>query len=35
MVVKRIVLDVATTSVDEVRAFYADVFDLDVVMDQG
>ena len=35
MAVKRIVLDIATSSVDEVRAFYSDLFDLTTVMDLG
>lgn len=35
MTVKRIVLDVATPSVAEVSAFYADLLGLKVVMDQG
>lgn len=35
MVVKRIVSNIATPSVDSVRAFYADLFDLSVVMDHG
>lgn len=35
MVVKRIVADVATQDVAGLRAFYADVFDLDVAMDFG
>ena len=32
---KRIVLDIATSSVDEVRAFYADLLGLEIVMDLG
>ena len=35
MAVRRIVSNIATTSVDEVRKFYSDLFDLDVVMDHG
>lgn len=35
MVVKRIVPNVATASVADVRDFYAGLFDLEVVMDQG
>ncbi len=35
MTVKRIVTNVAASSVTEVRQFYADLFDLTVVMDQG
>ncbi len=35
MAVKRIVLDVATSSVNEVREFYAELFDLEPVMDMG
>ena len=35
MAVKRIVADIATESIDEVRSFYADLFDLETVMDQG
>ncbi|WP_028956427.1 VOC family protein [Sulfitobacter sp. 20_GPM-1509m] len=35
MVVKRIVSNIAASSVDAVRAFYADLFDLSVVMDHG
>lgn len=35
MTVKRIVLDIATDNVDEVRVFYAELFDLETVMDQG
>ena len=35
MTVKRIVLDVGTTDVAAVHAFYRDLFDLDVAMDQG
>lgn len=35
MVVKRIVFDVSAQSVSAVQAFYADLFDLDVSMDQG
>ncbi len=35
MTVKRIVLDIAASSVDDVRAFYVDLFDLEVVMDHG
>ena len=35
MTVKRIVSNIATNSVDEVRKFYSDLFDLEVVMDLG
>lgn len=35
MVVKRIVSDIAANSIDEVRKFYLDLFDLEVVMDHG
>ncbi|PHQ72382.1 MAG: glyoxalase, partial [Sneathiella sp.] len=35
MTVKRIVSNIAATSVDDVRKFYLDLFDLDVVMDHG
>ena len=35
MVVKRIVLDIAADSLDDVRAFYEDLFALRTVMDQG
>ncbi|WP_422385143.1 VOC family protein [Roseibium album] len=35
MTVKRIVFDIATSSVDEVREFYAELFDLETIMDQG
>lgn len=35
MAVKRIVFDIETGSVGEVRAFYADLLDLEIVMDQG
>ena len=35
MGVKRIVLDIATDKVAEVRRFYEDLFDLEAVMDQG
>jgi len=35
MTVKRIVTNVATGSVEEVSRFYADLFDLTVVMDLG
>ena len=35
MTVKRIVMDIATSSIDEVRDFYADLFDLETIMDQG
>ena len=35
VVVKRIVSNIATTSVEEVQKFYSDLFDLDVVMDHG
>ena len=35
MVVKRIVANIDTANVAEVRAFYVDLFGLDVVMDQG
>ena len=35
MVVKRIVMDIATDRVSDVAQFYADLFDLTPVMDQG
>ncbi|ASM72217.1 MULTISPECIES: VOC family protein [Roseobacteraceae] len=35
MTVKRIVTNIAAQSVDEIRAFYAELFDLTVVMDHG
>ncbi|MEZ5778199.1 MAG: VOC family protein [Paracoccaceae bacterium] len=35
MTVRRIVANIAAESVSEVRAFYADLFDLDVLMDLG
>ena len=35
MTVKRIVANIATPSVEDVKAFYLAVFDLDVVMDHG
>lgn len=35
MTVKRIVANIAAGSVDEVRSFYAELFGLKVVMDQG
>lgn len=35
MTIKRIVSNIKATSVDELRAFYADLFDLDVAMDMG
>ncbi|GLP88045.1 hypothetical protein GCM10007921_36060 [Tritonibacter mobilis] len=35
MTVIRIVSNVAATSVEEVKNFYADLFELDVVMDHG
>lgn len=35
MTVKRIVANIAATSVEDVRIFYADLFGLDVVMDHG
>lgn len=35
MTVKRIVANIAVTSIEEVRAFYADLFGLQVVMDHG
>lgn len=35
MAVKRIVFDIATSSVDEVKQFYIDLFELNVAMDQG
>ncbi len=35
MVVKRIVFDIQTSDVAQVRAFYAELFGLDTVMDQG
>ncbi len=35
MTVKRIVANIATPSVEALRDFYADLFDLSVVMDHG
>jgi predicted enzyme related to lactoylglutathione lyase len=35
MTVQRIVLDIGTETVAEVRAFYSDLFGLEAVMDQG
>ena len=35
MTVKRIVPNIAAHSVEDVRAFYSDLFDLEVVMDLG
>ena len=35
MTVKRIVANIAATSVEDVSLFYADLFGLDVVMDHG
>ncbi|MEO9460256.1 MAG: VOC family protein [Lentilitoribacter sp.] len=35
MTVKRIVFDIATSSVQEVKQFYIELFELDVAMDQG
>ena len=35
MAVRRIVFDIATSSVAEVREFYLELFDLEPVMDQG
>jgi len=35
MTVKRIVLDIATPDVEAVSRFYAELFDLETVMDQG
>lgn len=35
MAVKRIVANVATDSMEEVRDFYSDLFDLDIAMDHG
>lgn len=35
MVVKRIVTDIATQSVEKVQSFYTELFGLSVVMDQG
>ncbi|MEP2979054.1 MAG: VOC family protein [Lentilitoribacter sp.] len=35
MTVKRIVFDIATNSVEEVKRFYIELFELDVAMDQG
>lgn len=35
MTVKRIVLDIAADSVDDVRAFYVELFDLKTTMDMG
>ncbi|MFT5639511.1 MAG: putative enzyme related to lactoylglutathione lyase, partial [Paracoccaceae bacterium] len=35
MVVRRIVANISTSSVDEVRKFYSDLFDMAVVMDFG
>ncbi len=35
MTVKRIVSNISTQSITEVRAFYMDLFELDIVMDHG
>ena len=35
MAVKRIVANIDTPNVKDLRAFYVDVFEMDVVMDQG
>jgi predicted enzyme related to lactoylglutathione lyase len=35
MIIKRIVANIATPSVQELQAFYVALFDLDVVMDMG
>ncbi len=35
MTVKRIVLDIAADSVDDVRMFYVELFGLETIMDQG
>lgn len=35
MKVKRIVSNIAATSLEDIRAFYADLFGLDVMMDHG
>lgn len=35
MVIKRIVANIATSSVQELRDFYMDLFDLDIAMDMG
>jgi predicted enzyme related to lactoylglutathione lyase len=35
MTITRIVLDIATESIPQVRAFYVDLFEMDIVMDQG
>ena len=35
MAVKRIVSNIATNSVEDVRKFYAELFGLDVLMDMG
>lgn len=35
MTVKRIVFDIATNSIDDVKQFYIELFDLNVGMDQG
>ena len=35
MIVKRIVSNIAASSVEDVRSFYSDLFDLDIVMDFG
>jgi predicted enzyme related to lactoylglutathione lyase len=35
MTVLRIVANIATASIEEVRSFYCELFDLDVVMDHG
>ena len=35
MTVRRIVANIATDSVSDVRKFYSDLFELDVVMDHG
>lgn len=35
MTIKRIVFDIATASVDDVKQFYIDLFELNIAMDQG
>ncbi|MFY0612303.1 MAG: VOC family protein [Hyphomicrobiaceae bacterium] len=35
MIVKRIVANIAATNVDVAKAFYGDIFGLDIAMDQG
>ena len=35
MTVKRIVFDIATSSVEEVKQFYIELFDLNIAMDQS